>query len=119
MSDFAHFEIEAHANGQSRVVVNDSDVSDDIRGYELRFQHGAPPILVLYHLAAAGVIEGQGIVQVVDDGIDQRQAVVAFLDNLDGEQLQSEMFDSMSMSSEGPSSAGDAFLAVLKKAAGA
>jgi hypothetical protein len=120
VSDFAHFEIEAHANGLSRVVVNGADVSDDVRGYELRGQHGAPPVLVLYHLAASGPIEGDGIVHVVDDGMDQRGAVLAFLDNLDAEELEEQATDGMSMATDdGSTSMGGAFLAALKKAAGA
>jgi hypothetical protein len=119
MSDFAHFEIETEANGASRVVVNGADLSDQVHGLVLQAVRGQPPILRLDHVAASGPIEGDGIVQVLEEGLDQRQAVLAFLENLDGEQLEEAATDMMSMASDARcSNMGEAFLLALKQAAG-
>lgn len=114
MSDFATFEIAATPiPQQSKIVVNGEDVSTRLAGYRLEGIVGGVTTLSLFLTAVAGTIEGQGVVQVVADGQDQRQAVAEFLANLDGEELQRSALERMSWGND--SGLGESMLAVLRE----
>lgn len=81
------FSIEAGLSG-SRITVNDEDVTDRVVAatFAVGSDRRGLPTLTL-QVCGGGVIEGEGIVQVVDESFDQRAAVRDWLANLDGETL--------------------------------
>jgi hypothetical protein len=103
------------ANGTGRIVVAGQDVSQQVRGFTFNAQVGEPPMLTLYEMAEGG-IEAEGIVRVVEDGLDQRQAVVEFLSNLDPEELNRVAMEKMSW--DPAASPGQGFISALKEMVG-
>lgn len=106
------FSIEAGLTG-SRIVVNDEDVSDRVVAatFAVGSDRRGLPTLTL-QVIGGGVIEGEGVVQVIDDTVDQRAAVRDFLANLDGETLDELVSARLQ---EEPGTFGTLALAVLKE----
>lgn len=94
--DTARFTIQASPLG-GRVQINDIDVTDQIGVCELRIADGQPTVLTL-HRAAEGVIEGEGIVQIVHAQEDA-DIICDFLDGIDPEQLDQDALNDADASS--------------------
>lgn len=109
----AKFKIDS-ALGSSRIEVNGKEVVG-ARSAQLTLAVGEVPVLDL-QLYSEGEVEGEGIVR-VDSGVDLREAIVGWLDDLDAAALEDEALSSSGGfgSSE---TTGESFLRVLKRWAG-
>lgn len=108
MSDrgLATFRIEPRGP-YARVEVNGRDVSDQLAGYRLEHVVGQVPTLVLFQLADAGTLEGEGIVHVAGELTDEQRAgaIVEFLSSLDPEMVDRVAFASMGLGDKGGTAA--------------
>ena len=110
---FANFDIHLPAAGRgARIVVNGEDVSD--RCSRVAVESAAGEVTRVYLTSfAEGRIQGEGVVEVrIPADVDQREAVLEFLDNLDPSVIEQEVLASMGGLDGG--STGEAFLTVLK-----
>lgn len=108
------FSVDVDANGTARVLLDGQDVSDRIAGVNVAARPGQPPVLTLLH-AGEGPIEGEGIVRVVEEGLDQREAVLAFLSNLDAAEVDRQALEKMQWGSKSLTAT---VIEVLKEAVG-
>ncbi len=91
MSGLAKFSVDVTSSGHGKVVINGNDVSESVNGLALESRVGQPPLLRLYFLAAAGPIEGEGIVHVVEDQVDWRAQLRTSLGRIDPRILEKEV----------------------------
>lgn len=108
--DHALFKISADDAGRGQVVVNGDDVSRLVGAYSVTHQAGKPPTLTLQLRPGVGDIEGVGIVQVVKAD-DERNAILAFLDAVNPEELEQLTLAGLGM---GEGSATPRMIEVLK-----
>lgn len=92
----ARFAITATPLGGT-ITVNGEDVTDLVGIAELRVADGQPTVLTLHH-AAEGVIEGEGIVHIVDGPADDGEIICAFLDGIDPAQLDNDALNNADVS---------------------
>lgn len=115
MPGLVPFSCEIGANGAAAVTVAGRDISDEVAGARLDWAVGQPPVLTLVEMVE-GKITGEGIVRIGVDPGDQREAVSAFLHNLNGRDLEEQALGRMgNMSNIG---FGEAVLEVLREAVG-
>jgi hypothetical protein len=81
----AHWEIEHGATvGQGgKVIVNDQDITADVRSFQLTCVEGEVSTLTIWHRGQSGSIKGEGVVQI------SSAASTAFED-LDPEEIEAE-----------------------------
>lgn len=84
----AHWEIEHGATiGQGgKVIVNNQDITADVRSFQITALEGEVTTLTIWHHGQAGSIKGQGIVQLVS-------AISTALDELDPEEIEAEALE--------------------------
>lgn len=108
----SRFSIDVGAGGRGHVLINGEDVADRVRRVTVDSVASEVPKIYL-EMQGEGHIEGEGIVNVVQD-LDQRQVVAEFLGNLDPGSLESAALFKMGGLGEGLTT-GEAFLEVLKE----
>lgn len=86
--DTASFRITARPLGAT-IVVNGDDVTHKIGVAELRVANGQPTVLTL-HQHGDGIIEGEGIVQIVNPAQADADVICEFLAGIDPDQLDSD-----------------------------
>lgn len=100
MSDgLATFKIEATPLGKGAIELNGEDVSDRVSSLVYQMRPGQPPLLDIHYVSAKGVIEGEGIVQVVDDSANPHKSLVQFLKNIDPALFEADMLNRMDFGS--------------------
>lgn len=106
----ASFRLTTDGTGKGTVEVNGTDVSHGVRAFTVAAGVGD---MTEVHLAAHSALEleGRGIVY-VDNGIDQQQAVLAWLESLDAGALENAALADATLSG---STTGELFLEALKK----
>ncbi len=85
----ARFAIDAQAVG-GRIVVNGEDLSNQVVAAELRLAPTSPTALTLHMVPVAGLIEGEGIVQIAAEQPDDAEVICAFLAAVDPTQLEQD-----------------------------
>lgn len=108
------FSLHVDANGSTQVLLDGADISGRVAGISFASRPGQPPVLTLLH-SGEGEIAGEGIVRVVEEGIDQRQAVLDFLGNLDAAEVDRQALAKMEWGSKSLTAA---IIDVLKEAVG-
>lgn len=107
----ASFRLSTDGVGRGTAEVNGTDISDGVRAFTVTAGVGD---ITEVHIAAYSTLEleGQGVVY-VDQGFDQQQAVLAWLDSLDASALESAALDGPDLLAGGTT--GELFLGVLKR----
>lgn len=110
-----HFSLELGPLGEGPIHVDGIDVTAQVRGVELISAPGEPTTLILRHVGP-GRIEGEGVVQVVPDDVDEQAIVIAWLEQLDPELIEAEVLNSHAWL-EPPATMGAAWIQVLARLA--
>lgn len=89
------------ATGPKSVLVNGVDVVDRVAEVGLKASPGQPPELWLMHHGDLD-IEGEGVVKLVAEptsnaGVDEEKAILAFLEAIDAEQLESDALEDLGL----------------------
>jgi hypothetical protein len=116
MSGLTSIRIEMDAAGHHDVVVDGEAVGDRVAAVDVSLRRGQPSVVSLHQVPGTGVIDGDAIVRLVGDQQDAGEAVRAFLAHLSGAELERLALERMGGMSG--LSTGDAFLEVLREAAG-
>ena len=91
-SPFADVKVTCDLIGSASIVINGTDVADQVRATQIITRAGEPTIVVTELIASATVFEGPGIVQVIPSPDGQAKLVAEtvqdFLDDINPEGLE-------------------------------
>lgn len=88
----ASFKLFPNPVGPGRVEIDGEDVTDRVAGVQVDAAIGQPTVVTL-HVQAGGVIEGDGVVQVMNPtAVDDAQVICDFLDHVDPAILEDTAF---------------------------
>lgn len=107
----ARFQLDLQPGAQ-RIVVNDQEVADVVSVQVHAGAADVPHVVIVKR--GEGTIEGEGIVQVQPEVENAKAQVLAWLEALDGDQLERQALDQQGWGSGG---LGNEILSVLKQLA--
>lgn len=110
----ASFTIDVDELGHGHIELNGQEVAEQVAELQVRTRPGEPTIVVVRQVVGATQIDGEGIVHVQAEGLDEASTVREFLDNLDPNALE-QLVLAQFASIDPPATNGEAWIRALQQ----